>query len=160
MMSDFLQCHHAEMQAAKQNSSNAIEEMFVIAGLGMERMDKITPGFIFDLRKYHGDIWSTFESFRNTAIHQEVCDNLKRGISEGLFREDVDVDIAAHMHLQHLNLILDPGSFSQTNQPVRSILYTMMTTFIRGLATPKGLKELEKMIQQHPTLIQSNSTNN
>jgi len=158
MMSDFLNCHHQEVQQAKKDSGNAIEEMFVIAGLGMERMDKITPGFIFDLRKYHGDIWSTFETFRNTSIYQEVTSNLRRGISEGLFREDVDIEIAAHMHIQHLNLIVDPGSFSQTNKPVRSILYTIMITFIRGLATTKGLKELDKMMANTPLLHQSNST--
>lgn len=159
MMSDFLQCHYQEVQQAKQDSSNAIEEMFVIAGLGMERMDKITPGFIFDLRKYHGDIWSTFETFRNTSIYQEVTSNIRRGISEGLFREDVDIEIAAHMHIQHLNLIVDPGSFAQTNKPVRSILYTIMITFIRGLATSKGLKELDKMMAKTTLIDQSNTIN-
>jgi hypothetical protein len=74
-----------------------------------------------------------------------------------LFREDVDIEIAAHMHIQHLNLIVDPGSFSQTNKPVRSILYTIMITFIRGLATTKGLKELDKMMANTPLLNQSNS---
>lgn len=155
MMSDFFACHHQEMQQAKEDSSNAIEEMFVIASLGMDRMDKITPGFIFDLRKYYGDIWSTFETFRNTVIFQEVSNNLRRGVSEGLFRADVDIAIATHMHLQHLNLILDPGSFSQTNKPVRSILSTIMITFIRGLATAKGLKELDKLMASTPLLDQS-----
>ncbi len=159
MMNDFLQCHLQEVHQAKVESSNAVEEMFAIAALGVQRMDKITPGFIFDLRKYHGDIWSTFEAFRMHSIHQEVTENIKRGISEGLFRDDVDIDIAAHMHLQHLNLIVDPGSFAHTNKSVRAILYTIMITFIRGLATPKGLKELDKMIANTNPFDSSTTSN-
>lgn len=159
MMNDFLQCHLQEVHQAKAESGNAVEEMFAIAALGVKRMDKITPGFIFDLRKYHGDIWSTFEAFRISSIHQEVTENIKRGISEGLFRDDVDIDIAAHMHLQHLNLIVDPGSFALTNQSVRTILYTIMITFIRGLATSKGLKELDKMIANTNPFDQNTTSN-
>lgn len=148
MMQDFLSCHHQEVLEVQGNAENAIDEMFQIAGKGLERMDRITPGFLFDLRKYHGDIWDLFEKFRSTAIYEGISCNLKRGITEGLFRDDIDIEIAARMHMQHLNLIVDPGLFADLNKPMRQVLYGIMVNFMRGIVTVKGEKVLSKYLQQ------------
>lgn len=156
MMQDFLECHYAEVLETQQQADNAIDEMFRIAGLGMQRMDKITPGFLFDLRKYHGDIWEQFEHFRATGMYMGIITNLKRGMDEGLFRADIDIEVVARMHMQHLNLIVDPGLFADVNRPLRSLMHTIMLTFLRGIATPAGMAELDKVVGQ---LQESENTN-
>lgn len=148
MMQDFLNGHHQEVLEIQQTADNAIDEMFQIAAKGLERMDRITPGFLFDLRKYHGDIWDLFESFRSTAIYAGITNNLRRGIREGLFRDDLDIEIAARMHMQHLNLIVDPGLFANLNKPMQQLLYGIIITFLRGIITADGKHVLNKYIKQ------------
>jgi AcrR family transcriptional regulator len=154
MMEDFLTCHHEEVLQSQQMAENAIDEMFLIARLGMQRMEKITPGFLFDLRKYHGDIWDQFEQFRASVMFAGVMTNLKRGIGEGLFRADIDMEVVARMHMQHLNLIIDPGLFADVNRPLRSLMHTIMLAFLRGIATEEGLARLNGIVNQ------LNETNN
>lgn len=159
LMSDFLNNHHREMVEAKAQSENAIDEMFRNAALGIQRMDRITPSFLFDLRKYHGDIWSQFEEFRATALYAGITANIHRGMDEGLFRRDLDVDVVAHMHMEHLNLIVDPGHFAELNKPMRTVMYTIMVTFTRGLATSDGMRVLDQLLETNPVFDNSNLTN-
>lgn len=159
LMSDFLNNHHREMVEAKAQSENAIDEMFRNAALGIQRMDRITPSFLFDLRKYHGDIWSQFEEFRATALYAGITANIHRGMDEGLFRRDLDVDVVAHMHMEHLNLIVDPGHFAELSKPMRTVMYTIMVTFTRGLATSDGMRVLDQLLETNPVFDNSNSTN-
>lgn len=159
LMSDFLNNHHQEMVEAKSQSENAIDEMFRNAALGIQRMDRITPSFLFDLRKYHGEIWNQFEQFRASALFAGITANIHRGMDEGLFRRDLDVDVVAHMHMEHLNLIVDPGHFAELNKPMRTVMYTIMVTFTRGLATPEGMRVLDQLLETNPVFDNSNSTN-
>lgn len=159
LMSDFLTCHYQEVVDAQKNADNAIDEMFRIAALGIQRMDKITPSFMFDLRKYHGDIWNQFEQFRATAMYEGITANIRRGMDEGLFRRDLDVQVVAHMHMEHLNLIVDPGHFAELNKPMRTVMYTIMITFTRGLATPEGMRILDQHLENNPIFENSNLTN-
>jgi hypothetical protein len=52
----------------------------------------------------------------------------------------MDAEIVSIMHLQHTNLLLDPMVFSHLNKPLPKVFETIQDVFIRGIATPKGLR--------------------
>ena len=76
-----------------QNSENAIEESFAISKHVLDQFKDIHPNVWYDLERYHPKAMGFMDDHMKNVIYQWVCDNLKKGIEEGLYREDLKIPI-------------------------------------------------------------------
>ncbi len=149
MIVDYLAYHKDDSRCQGNEASNAIERMLMGAASGVQFMEKINPVFLYDIQKYFGDVWSVFEEYRNKEIRSEVKNCLQQGLSEGLVRNDVDIEIAVSMHMQHIDMMVDPAHFDTLNKPKTEIIKTILITFLNGICTPKGIKAMQKILEHH-----------
>jgi AcrR family transcriptional regulator len=146
---DYLSSHRAEAERVRAESRHAIDEVLQMARLARARMEQVSPAFLFDLNKYYPDIWARFEQYRTQEIFGQVVDVIKRGQQEGLFRTDLDTEIVAAMHLQHIRLLTEPGQQPRPERPVGDLIRHIISIFLQGIVTRKGLdvmSQLEKNI--------------
>jgi len=146
---DYLSSHRAEAERVRAESRHAIDEVLQMARLARARMEQVSPAFLFDLNKYYPDIWARFEQYRTHEIFGQVVDVIKRGQQEGLFRTDLDTEIVAAMHLQHIRLLTEPGQQPRPERPVGDLIRHIISIFLQGIVTRKGLdvmSQLEKNI--------------
>lgn len=146
---DYLSSHRAEAERVRAESRHAIDEVLQMARLARARMEQVSPAFLFDLNKYYPDIWARFEQYRTQEIFGQVVDVIKRGQQEGLFRTDLDTEIVAAMHLQHIRLLTEPGQQPRPERPVGDLIRHIISIFLQGIVTRKGLdvmSQLEKDI--------------
>jgi len=146
---DYLSSHRAEAERVRAESRHAIDEVLQMARLARARMEQVSPAFLFDLNKYYPDIWARFEQYRTHEIFGQVVDVIKRGQQEGLFRTDLDTEIVAAMHLQHIRLLTEPGQQPRPEPPVGDLIRHIISIFLQGIVTRKGLdvmSQLEKEI--------------
>jgi AcrR family transcriptional regulator len=146
---DYLSSHRADAERVRAESRHAIDEVLQMARLARARMEQVSPAFLFDLNKYYPDIWARFEQYRTHEIFGQVVDVIKRGQQEGLFRMDLDTEIVAAMHLQHIRLLTDPGQQPRPERPVGEMIHQIISVFLQGIVTRKGLdvmSQLEKEI--------------
>lgn len=156
MVSDYLQLHQQSSQCEVADSANAIERMLKAAAAGVQFMEKINPVFLYDMQKYFGDVWSVFETYRNTEIRKEVKSCLQQAQQEGLVREELELDLVVSMHMQHIDLMVEPGHFENLQMPRAEIIKTVLITFLNGICTPKGIKALQRILEKNDPFLPTN----
>jgi AcrR family transcriptional regulator len=142
---DYLSSHRAEAERVRAESRHAIDEVLQMARLARARMEQVSPAFLFDLNKYYPDIWARFEQYRTQEIFGQVVDVIKRGQQEGLFRTDLDTEIVAAMHLQHIRLLTEPGQQPRPERPVGDLIRHIISIFLQGIVTRKGLDVMSQL---------------
>ena len=128
-------------------SKNALEELLSFAQHAMNEITKFaSPTAIYDFQKYYPEIWKIFEDFQNKNFYNHVKTNLERGIKEGLFREDLDADIIAKLYVSKTICVIDEEMFPHRQYDKVRLFKQYFYYHIRGIATAKGLKLLEKYL--------------
>lgn len=149
MISDYLQFHKHDTLCLCEQAENAIERMLLSAAAGVSFMEKINPVFLYDMKKYFGEIWQIFEEYRNKEIRAEIKSCLTQGQAEALVRTDLDLEIAVSMHMQHVDMMVDPELFETLKKPRIEVIKSILITFLNGICTPKGIKAMNKILENN-----------
>ncbi len=121
---------------------NAIDEIFEISNYVFAHIRSVHPSIIFDLQKYHPEVWKEFSATKKEKINQCYMDNIAKGIKEGLYREDVNGEIITKFYASRFELMFDQDLFpSDKFEPAETYL-EIFRYHIRGIASEKGLKYL------------------
>lgn len=127
---------------------NAIEVLVYTNEMILEMMKKSIPSIEYDLIKYYPNVWKELLSERRKVICDQIRQNLQQGIAEGLYREDLNIDIITKIHASRVELKWQSGYF--TMEEVMSPLVTneMFVYHVRGICNAKGLEVLEKKMYE------------
>lgn len=123
---------------------NAIEENFEISKNIVEDLKNIHPSIFYDLEKYYPDAWNTMHELRHDFVAVVMQKNMERGIKEGLYRDDLNVALMTKLWVARLNVIFDPNIFSLDDFNLVDVYRQMFIHHVRGIASDKGLKYIEK----------------
>ena len=138
MLARHLTKTQGECASLAGHAANAVEEMLNISRWAEREFGSVHPSIFYDLRKYHPAAWALFAAHKSTFILDQITQNLRRGIAEGLFRPDLDVDVLARLSLAQIELAFDrdlypPAQFG----PVR-VNRVFDEHFLLGVASLKG----------------------
>jgi len=78
---------------------NAIEELFEISIFMNNLMRNQNPATQYDLKKYYPEHYQKTEKARREGIYEYIHLNLKKGIKEGLYRDDMNKEVIAKLYL-------------------------------------------------------------
>ncbi len=123
---------------------NAIEENFEISKHIVEDLKNIHPSIFYDLEKYYPEAWETMHNLRHEFAGAVMKQNMERGIKEGLYRTDLNVEMMTRLWVARLNLIFDPNLFSLNEFDWVELYRQMFIHHVRGIASDEGLKYIEK----------------
>jgi TetR/AcrR family transcriptional regulator, cholesterol catabolism regulator len=135
-------------QDAEKCSENAIHEVFLAFDKVQQMFADMHPGLLFEMEKYHAVTFNKFKTFRDSFIYSMIRNNLDRGIREGLYRDDIDVDIMARYRIHSIMLAFNPAIFSPTRSSLLHIEIQLLENFLYGLSTAKGIKMILKYKKQ------------
>lgn len=129
-------------------SKNAVEEMVMLSVLLKESMRNVNASLLFELQKYHQRAWNTWLEFKKKDIHQSIIRNLKQGIDEGYFRNDINVDVLGRMRLEMVQMAFDNMVFPRESFNLSEVQAQLFDHFVHGLLTDKGKKLYQKYKEQ------------
>lgn len=127
-------------------NKNAIDSLILIikeikkeAGHESERM-------CHDLGKYYPKINETHELQKRERIRAGFESNLRQGIEEGFYREDLDVELISFFHSIQIK-----NTFEEMNQDAKKYSKKRLIDFfidlmIHLIANEKGLKYMEEQV--------------
>lgn len=87
------------------NADNAIEEILGITEHIAVKMKQAHPSIFFELEKYYPESWALFIEFRESFTCSCMLNNLKRGIKEGLYRDNINTDVVARFFIDILDSV-------------------------------------------------------
>ena len=133
-----------QMQEIMHDSTNVIEEMINMMKCSEAIFSRINPIVIHDMQKYHPDAWAEFQKFKADVLIATLEDLLKKGITQELIREDIDVKILAKMRVNQVELGFNTSVFPQTQFNTWKVQYQLMEHFNYGICTLKGHELLDQ----------------
>lgn len=146
-MKQYFENYKQECETLRENGINGIDKMMKLSASGLKQFKSLNPSLLFDLQKYYRNSWQIFLDFKNEYIANEMKEELKQGIEEGLFREDLNIEITVIVHLIEIEAALNPFIFDPQKFTLNEIFKNIQTTFLRGIATEKGLKYFQDHIK-------------
>ena len=131
----------------KVEAENAIQEVFLATEMVKEMFEHMNPSLLYDLEKHHSESYKKFSRFKYEFLRELLTDNLKRGISEGLYRSDLDINISIMIRLENLML---PFSYqtSRSGFTFTQVHQQLTEQFLYGIASLTGYKLIEQYKQE------------
>ncbi len=136
-----------EMRNLISKKVNAIEELLLVSKLTTEFLKRINLSITYDLKKYYPDIWKNINLNQRDHIFNQVKENMKKGIKEGLYRKDLNIDIIAHFYLFRIEMSQTIELIVKSKYSYEELFNTSFNYHIRGIANKKGIEYLERKIK-------------
>lgn len=133
-----------QMALIKIDELNAIEVLLKASLLVYEEMSQMDPKTKFELLKYYQPIFDKFMAKKQIHIFNHISNNIQKGISEGLYRSDVNVDLTASLYVRNLVDMHNKDYCFVENINFDQVFEAMFENHIRAISTPEGIAYFEK----------------
>jgi len=128
---------------------NAIDTLIEISKLIHEDLKDLKPNVImFDLKKYYPETLENLIDKKRRIFYDYIKNNLNQGISEGLYREDLNIDLITRLYIRKMEDMHDPEGFLNGDYDFEKIFEVMFDNHIRGIANEKGIRYYEERRQE------------
>lgn len=132
----------------KAEAENAVHEIFLALSMLEEMIKTMNPYIIYDLEKYHPDVFKKFYEYKNEFLYKIVMENLKWGMKEELYRHDINIEIMSRYRVGTIMIAFNSDVFPKTRFNLIEIEQDVILHFLYGVATAKGIKFIEKYNNQ------------
>lgn len=137
-MSKHLDGTQCECTSMIETATSAIDELFRMMEWTKQQFSNVHPSIFYDLQKFHPGTWQLWLAHKNEFILAQIIQNLRRGITEDLFRADLDVDVMARLRLSQIELLFDSDVFPPRQFGNERVSQALLEHFMLGVATLKG----------------------
>jgi len=120
-------------------SQNIIEAIFRMMDLMFEHFQKMSPAFHLDMKRYRKDPGIYTDLMKELPYFSYNEEILKRGIREGVFREDIDVEATSRLMVEVLKMSNDKDILPYDSSECIYSVRNFYINFLRGISTQKGL---------------------
>lgn len=124
----------------RKSSENAIHEIFLAVDFMVEMFKTMNTSVLFDLKKYYPNSYMRFLKHKDNYLYGVILNNMKRGIAEELYREDLKIEVLARYRVESVLLPFNPEFQHKIKESLASIQEEITLHFLFGLVTPKGYK--------------------
>lgn len=122
---------------------NAIDVLLEMSKISTEKHFRINPMITFEMKKYYPKIFDDYLSRKKEHIVNSIKNNLEQGIKEGLYRQDLNTDIVAHLYFTKIEEFHHVGEDTPAFS-FEKIFEVMFENHIRGISNEKGIAYFEK----------------
>jgi TetR/AcrR family transcriptional regulator, cholesterol catabolism regulator len=126
---------------------NAIDILLAVSRNVSRQMKDLNPINAYELQKYYPSIYREFILKKRDHVYTTLKQNFEQGIAEGIYRNDLDIDLVARLYIQKLVDVHDPEFLSSVNFSFEKVFQVMFDNHIRGIANAEGLAYYEKQIK-------------
>ncbi len=132
----------------RSKADNAVHQIFLTLDMVQEMLSKMHPGILYDLQKFHPNSYKKFTEFRDNFLYKVVETNIIWGVEDGLYRDDMSIDVMTKLRLSTMFLPFNQDVFPINKYNLAEVERETLEHFIYGVATIKGHKLIDKFKQQ------------
>ena len=131
-----------------EKAENAIDELFEIDLFFDQMMREQHPAMMFQLSKYYPETFKWLSNEKVAFVLSTTTKNLNRGIKEGLYRTDFNVDYISYIYVAHTNLVESDSGVPKEICESSDFHKCHLQYHIRGIASEKGLNYLNEKLNK------------
>ncbi|NNC82525.1 MAG: TetR/AcrR family transcriptional regulator [Flavobacteriales bacterium] len=145
-----MECQHIDV--ITERDLNAIDEMFEISQFISSMLRELHPSIHYDLEKYHSESFSQVMEQHMKHVYRVMSSNLKKGMEEGLYRDDLNVDVITKIYIRKVDVVFDAEVFPPEEISFEEVYKIMFRYHILGVASHKGIAYFDQQYDQHKQL--------
>ncbi|MEP7277724.1 MAG: TetR/AcrR family transcriptional regulator [Bacteroidota bacterium] len=139
------------------DSENAVHELFLAMDMVLEMFRSMNASVLYDLEKYHPAAFQKFLKHKNDYLYNVIRNNLVRGIREGLYRDDINIDIISRFRVEIVMIPFNPNFQAKVKHNLAEIEAEIILHYLFGLVNLKGHKLILKYKQERIKKIVSDA---
>lgn len=133
----------AQMADLMQGEGNAIDLALQEMENKHKMLSAINSTVLFDLKKYYPKVFEATHERRKNMIRRVVTHNVMRGMEQGMYRDDLNVEAVADLHLALVEDMVRQAENGTLARPLAEHFKALFTYHIRGIASADGVAYLE-----------------
>jgi len=126
---------------------NPIEELYEIKKLVMLNLKDEKSSPQYQLQKYYPEVHEHFKAKHFDKMYDCTKKNLTRGVEQGLYRDNIDIEFVSRIYFQGVHGIKDDSIFPINIFPKTKLMEDYLEYHLRGIVTSDGLTILKKFIK-------------
>ena len=147
-MKQYLEDQKETCKGLDTQKFDPITYMLNITDSVSNQLRQLTPGVIYDLKKYFKPTWDSFVEFKTSFVYENVLKNLETGQSKGFYHKDIDVKLIANLYVHLIDFLVTP-EIQHTHKNFKELHFEIMKYHLRGICTEKGLKILNEKLKEN-----------
>lgn len=132
-------------EVLEKNGGNAIDDLFAIERFAEQHMRGNEDRLIGQLEQYYPELAPRLKKKREELVFKITQDNLRKGMKEGLYRQDIAVDHITILYYGHI-LAAHENNIAERPADLDELRQTSLRYHIRGIASNKGIQYLNQII--------------
>jgi len=128
-------------QIIRDETLGFIEKLAALSFLVSRRLSAIGPLLARDIQQAVPGLWQEIEDFRREKILANFRRLIGDGRREGVFRNDLDPDMALHIFVILVDELLNPEAMLRLGRPASEIFRTAVEFYFQGMLTERGRRE-------------------
>lgn len=128
----------------KIDEINAIDILIQVSTFIYDEMSRLNPKLKFEMKKYYEPTFNRFMIEKQNHIFSQLSKNMQKGKAEGLYREDVDIELTARLYIRNLLDMHNKEYCFGTEITFNQIFEVMFENHIRAISTPAGIAYFEQ----------------
>jgi AcrR family transcriptional regulator len=137
---------HQSIDIIVDKNHNAIEENFEIRKMFKEMFKTGEASPAYQLKKHYPEIYHKVMSREINECNAVFKQNIEKGIEQDLYRKDILIDTYVGFYY---NLIFSIHGNTSTEKEANELELQALEYHTRAMATPEGIIELEKQLQNY-----------
>jgi len=148
-----LKNHEAICNKCGSNAENAIHEMFLLMENMKAMAQTMNPNAMMELDKHFPSAFEIIKNHKEEFLFSLIKQNLMKGIEEGYYRKDLDIDILSKFRLETVFIPFNLRLFPLNKFNALEVHTQLMEHFVYGLMTVKGYELMDRYKQLNKQAI-------
>lgn len=127
---------------------NPIDESFNIHRFILSRLKKEKASPQYQLQKYYPKIERKLRQQKIERMQECVVNNLKRGVKEGYYRPEIEIDLVFRFYFMTLEGIRSSDMFSVAEYSIPFLVKNFSDYHLRGIVSEKGLTYINNLAKK------------
>ncbi len=126
---------------------NAIDILLIVSKEVAKYYILVTPAITIQLKEKFPRIYQEHFDKRLEFIFNKIQINLTKGIAQGIYREDLSIELLARLYMSRLIDMHNPDLFPPEKFSFETLFALMFEDLVRSIAKPEGVAYFEKKIK-------------
>eukprot|EP00764_Aduncisulcus_paluster_P001644 gnl/Carplike_NY0171/12388_a17879_113.p1 GENE.gnl/Carplike_NY0171/12388_a17879_113~~gnl/Carplike_NY0171/12388_a17879_113.p1 ORF type:complete len:209 (-),score=3.28 gnl/Carplike_NY0171/12388_a17879_113:411-1037(-) len=133
-----------------EESGNSIDRYFALRRHVAKTIKHFNNNLEFELKKTYPLLHKKVHKFKRERIYNDTLKSIQDGISDGLFRPEIDPDVVARLQVGRILCTLNPDNqfFTDEETSTLKLFDKMMDYHIHAICTEKGIKYYRKQLNK------------
>lgn len=137
-------CINNEINSCFSLGVNPIDEILKMKEFIISQINNEKPSAEFQFKKYYPKIFSTLKQKQFELTHDYITSNIERGIKEGYYRTDLNIDFTARAFFSLMIALKDEEIFPIGKFSRIELLTNALDYHLRAICAPSKIEYLNQ----------------